>query len=121
MEQDSLEDGALKDSFEKGREKNERKEKKKRAAREQGNGKEESASGDQGEENHEANRIAMTPLNSHNSTLPKRAYHRTTKLVSHTLVWKTQDQKQIQVAIPPFPQANHCAITRSTWTMMKGS
>ncbi len=33
MEQDSLEDGALKDYFEKGRKRKERKKKKKRAAR----------------------------------------------------------------------------------------
>ncbi len=61
-EEDSLEDGALRDYFKKGRERKERKKRrKKRAAGEQGKVKEEDASGEQGEFNHEGKQDHSDP------------------------------------------------------------
>ena len=56
MEEDSIEDGALKDYFEKGRKKKERKKKRdrKRADRDKANEKEEDTSGKQGKEGNQA-------------------------------------------------------------------
>jgi hypothetical protein len=62
MEEDSIEDGALRDYFKKGKERKERKKRKKeRAARDQGKGKEKDASGEQGEENHEGKQVHSDP------------------------------------------------------------
>jgi hypothetical protein len=62
MEEDSLEDGALRDYFKKGKERKERKKRrKKRAAGDHGKGKEEDASGEQGEENHEGKQDHSDP------------------------------------------------------------
>jgi hypothetical protein len=62
MEEDSIEDGALKDYFEKGRERKEKKKRRKeRANRGKEKGKEKDASGKQGEGNYEGKQVHRDP------------------------------------------------------------
>jgi hypothetical protein len=77
MEEDSIEDGALRDYFKKGKERKERKKKRKeRAARDQGKGKDEDGSGEQGDENHGSWGQARSwrPLPPHLSQPLQRGY-----------------------------------------------
>jgi hypothetical protein len=63
MEEDSIEDGALKDYFEKGKKKGEKKKRKERerADRDKAKRKEEDANGKQGEENQEGKQVHRDP------------------------------------------------------------
>ncbi len=119
MEEDSIDDGALKDYFEKGRKKKERKKKKDRmrADRDKANEKEEDTSGKQGEENKEGNQAQRDPSKLTNLNPSKEGVRKTTRLVSQSIVWMTQEQIQNQVVTLPFPQPSRNAIIRSIWTM----
>ncbi len=111
-------DGALKDYFEKGKRRKGRKRKKGSAPTgTRRRRKRKMPVGNKGKRTRRATRLIVTPLNSLISIPPKRAYRKTTRLVSQFTVWMTQEQILNQVVSPPFPQPSRDAIIRSIWTM----
>ena len=105
MEEDSIEDGALKDYFEKGRKKKERKKKKdrKRADRDKANEKEEDTSGKQGEENKEGNQALRDPakLTNINPSKEDVSQNNLTSIAIHSLDVTGTDSES--GGISPFP------------------
>ena len=107
MEEDSIEDGALKDYFERGRKKKERKKKKdrKRADRDKANEKEEDTSGKQGEENKEGSQAQRDPTKLTNLNPSKEGVSQTnqTGIAIHSFdVTETDSESG---GNSPFPSA----------------
>jgi hypothetical protein len=121
MEQDSLEDGALKDYFEKGKKRKERKKKKKRAVREQGNGKEESASGEQGDENHEGKQDRNDPSQLTQLNPSKEGISQNNQTGIANLSLEDSRSESDSGSISPFPPSKSVRNHKIDLEMMKGS
>jgi hypothetical protein len=104
MEEDSIEDGALKDYFEKGKKKKEKKKRRKeRANRDKAKGKEDDASGKQGEENHEGKQVHRDPFKLTNLNPSKEGISQNNQTGIATLSLDDSGTDSESGSVSPFP------------------